>query len=217
MIADSAKHLEALRTSSRLTETFRRMYRREAAQVEPEDVVRVLKVAGAKFILMGTHGVGGWRSHARATEDVDVLVAKKDHRKAIQALRRAFPQLTVEDYPVVTRFIDPATGKQLIDLMKPNQPLFEVAFKNTVRVEDSHLVPDLEMALASKFAAMVSPNRAYDKKLIDGGDFVNIVNHNRAAIDLKKLKRLGERVYPGGGIEVLKLVEDIRAGRRLQI
>jgi hypothetical protein len=69
------------------------------------------------------------------------------------------------------------------------------------------------MALASKFAAMVSPYREYDKKLIDGGDFVNIVKHRHPQIKVAKLKRLAEKVYAGGGAEIARMVDDIKAGR----
>ena len=37
----------------------------------------------------------------------------------------------------------------------------------SVQVGKSHRVPDLEMALALKFAAMDSPNRRLNKKLLD--------------------------------------------------
>jgi hypothetical protein len=64
---------------------------------------------------------------------------------------------------------------------------------------------------------MVSPNRRLDKKLVDAGDFVNVILHNRARLNLPKLQRLAERVYPGGGAEVLRMVADIDAGRSIQV
>ncbi len=217
MILDAARHLEALRTSSMLTQWYRRMHRRHAAMVTPEGVIAALHRAGVRCVLMGTHGLGGWRSEPRATQDVDVLVTKKDLRKAVRALAQAYPGLEIEDTPVVARFIDPATGKPVIDVMKPTQAVYQLVFRHTLPVGDTHRIPDLEMALASKFAAMVSPNRLPDKKLIDAGDFVNVIGHNRNNIDLQKLKRLGDKVYPDGGTEILRLVEDIDAGRPFQL
>jgi hypothetical protein len=211
------RHLEALHTSSELTLLFRRMYQREAAMVRPEDVIAALHRAGVNCVLMGTHGLGGWRSEPRATQDVDVLVTKRDIRKALRALRQAYPDLEVNDTPVVTRFTDPATRKVVIDVMKPTLPVYQIVFRYTIPVGDTHRIPDLEMALASKFAAMVSPNRDPDKKLIDAGDFVNVVRHNRSDIDLAKLLRLGDKVYPGGGEEIRRIVEDIDAGRPIQL
>ncbi len=212
-----ARHAEALRLSSMLTETYRRMYRPTAVMINPEDVIQVLNQAGVKFVLIGTHGIGGWRDEPRATQDVDILVQKRHHRKAVTALRQAYPELLAEDQPAVTRFIDPATGKGVIDLLRPLEPVYQTVFKNTIPVGDTHRIPDLEMALVSKFAAMISPTRPEDKKYIDAGDFINMVRSNRDDIALEKLRRLGEAVYNGGGAEVVRFVENIKAGRRLQL
>jgi hypothetical protein len=100
--------------------------------------------------------------------------------------------------------------------MKPNQPLFKVAFRQTIVVEEGYRIPNLEFALACKFAAMVSPNRADEKKFLDAADFTSIVKKNLPAIRLARLRRLGERVYPGGGAEITQLVENIKAGRRIE-
>ncbi len=148
--------------------------------VKPEKVIATLHQAGVCCVLMGTHGLGGYRSEPRATQDVDVLVKKKDIRKAVRALRAAYPKLLVQDTPVVTRFIDPATDKPVIDVMKPTQQVYQVVFRYTIPVGKTHRIPDLEMALASKFAAMVSPNRTAAKKMMDASDFIDVFNHNRS-------------------------------------
>ena len=184
--------------------------------ISPSDVIPVLNEAGVRFILMGNYGITGWRGEARATEDVDILVRSRDHRKAVRAIQAAFPRLQVADFVVVTRFLDPVTAIPLIDLMKPTQPLFKVAFRQTILEGDGYLIPNLEYALACKFAAMVSPNRLERKKYLDASDFMTMVEKNSSAIRLPHLKRLGERVYPGGGAEILQLVEDAKAGRRLE-
>ena len=184
--------------------------------VAPADVIAVLNDAGVRFMLMGNYGITGWRGEARATEDVDILVRSRDHRKAMRAIGAAFPQLQMTDFPVVTRFLDPITAIPLIDLMKPHQPLFKVAFRQAVLDVGGYLIPNLEFALACKFAAMVSPNRLERKKYLDAADFMTMVEKNPSAIRLARLKRLGERVYPGGGAEILQLVEDAKAGRRIE-
>ena len=64
---------------------------------------------------------------------------------------------------------------------------------------------------------MVSPNRKYSKKLLDGGDFADIVETNLAAIDqIGKLLKLAELVYKGGGKEILELIKDVEAGRPIR-
>ena len=126
--------------------------------VRPQKVIRLLNDAQVRFIVMGTHGISGYRSEPRATQDVDVLVSKRDHRKAVEAIRRGYPKLLLSDTPAVTRFSDPATDKVVIDLMKPYEPIYQLAFKHTVSAGELYCIPNLELALASKYAAMISPN-----------------------------------------------------------
>jgi hypothetical protein len=213
----SQTHLRALATSTALAGYYRDMYRPAATMVSPNKVIRILNEAKVRFVLMGMHGLGGWRSQARATEDVDVLVAKRDHGKAVRAIREAFPKLIMEDYPVVTRFKDPATGDPRIDLMKPLQTVFQIVFRYTQQVGESHRVPDLEMALISKFSAMVSPNRERTKKMQDTVDFADMVMHNQSEINMTKLGRLADQVYSGGQKEITQLVANILAGRPIQM
>jgi len=166
---------------------------------------------------MGTHALNTYRDEPRATQDVDILVRKQELSKSVRALKAAYPKAKVQDTPVVVRFIDPATGKGVLDVMKPTQAVYRLVFRHAVPIGATHRVPDLEMALASKFAAMVSPNRRVDKKLIDAGDFVNVVLFNRTALNVEKLKRLAEKVYSGGAAEIEQLIEDIDAGRKIQL
>jgi hypothetical protein len=214
--ASITHHGDSLRISTEITRTLRKMYWPEVSMVAPADIIPVLNEAGVRFILMGNYGISGWRSEPRATEDVDILVRTRDQRKAVRVLRDAFPSLQVVDYPVVTSFLDPVTRRPLIDLMKPNQPLFKVAFRQTVLDAEGYLIPNLEFALACKFAAMVSPNRAIDKKYLDAADFISVVTKNHSAIRATQLRRLGERVYHGGGEGIIRLLEEAKAGRRLE-
>ena len=55
----------------------------------------------------------------------------------------------------------------------------------------------------------------YADKLIDAGDLLRVIEAN-ATIDLNLLADLGELVYAGGGKEILKLVADARAGKKLE-
>ncbi len=209
-------HERALEQTCWLTETQYRWQRPDAMRVDPQELIQLLNRAGVKFILMGHHGISGWLSNARATRDVDVLVQKRHHGKAVRAIQEAYPTLTQVDNPVVTRFIDPDGGDAVIDVMRPND-LYAEAFKNTVRVGGTHEVPNLELALAAKFAALVSRNRDLIKKQYDGGDFMQLVRRNHAAIDEQRLRQLGDAVYKGGGETLVQFVEDVKAGRPLRV
>jgi hypothetical protein len=186
--------------------------------ISPTDVIESLNRAKVSFVLIGAHGAFGWMKveEARLTKDVDVLVAAKHQKKALKALLEKFPHLEPIDLPVVTRLKDSETGQIVIDLMKPNE-LYRAAFKHTHTVQAGKLkyrVPSLEMALAMKFAPMVSPNREDVKKIVDSHDFIVMVRAN-PDLDLDKLKVLGDLVYPGGGEEILELVRRVRAGETL--
>ena len=188
-------------------------------QIAPLEVIKILNGAGARFVLCGAHGLAGWMKKPRATEDVDVVVAARSHKKALKALLEAFSHLQPEDTDVVTRLRDPEDGVVRIDLMKPTQALFKAALAHTCTVESkgqTYQIPSLEMALAMKFAPMISLNRPEEDRLIDGHDFIYIIKSN-PDIDLEKLAELGELVYSGGGKEILERVRQVRAGERLTI
>ena len=187
--------------------------------VTPFEVISVLNAEGIDFMLIGAHAIVDWMPEARATKDVDVLVATRHHKKATCALLAAFPQLEADDMPVVTRLRDVQTRKILIDVVKQNEPLFRVALKHVrpATVEGQpYRIPSLEMALAMKFAPMVSPNREDVKKLLDAHDFIVMVRAN-PDIDLIKLAELGDFVYPGGGKEIVEKVRQARAGEKLML
>jgi hypothetical protein len=206
-------HVQSLATSSALSELY------VPNLIAPLDVIRVLNAARVKFMLLGVHGLGGWTREPRATNDVDVLVATRGHKKAVRALLEAFPHLQAEDHEVVTRLRDPETGIIVIDVMKPNQPLYRDALKHTHPVRSggqTYLVPSLEMALAMKFSAMISLTRSDDKKHFDAGDFIRIVKAN-LDIDLEKLHDLGQLVYNDGGDELVENVRKVRAGEKLTL
>jgi hypothetical protein len=204
-------HVQSLATSSALSEYY------VPNLITPLQVIRVLNAAKVRFMLLGAHGLGGWMGKPRATEDVDVLVGTRGHKKAVRALLTAFPHLQAEDHEVVTRLRDPETGTIVIDVRRTNQPLYRDALKHAHTVESGgqrYQIPSLELALATKFAAMTSLTRADRDKFQDVRDFMYIVDMN-PNIDLEKLHALGQLVYNGGGDEIVEKVRQVRAGEKL--
>lgn len=190
------------------------MARMSQREIGPVDVARVLNAAKVRYVLVGAHAANGYMARPRNTVDVDVIV--EFPKKAMAAVAAAFPGLTMQDTPAVTRFKRP-DGEEAIDLMKPGAPplwrrLIKIA--RTIQIEGTPVrIPPVEGVLAAKLAAMTSPMRRILDKQQDGVDFGRIAVAN-ARIDLKLLEELGDLVYPGGGKEILKLVADARAGRR---
>ncbi len=187
--------------------------------LSPLDVIRVLNRERISFVLVGAYGLSGWRSQARATEDVAVVVAARQVARAVRVLTKAFPHLEPNDAEVVVRLRDKEIKDVAIDVMKPLQPPYHAIFKHTKKVtagKESYRVPTLEMALTCKFAPMISLMRVDEKKLQDAADFVDIVKKN-AEIDLEMLGKLGNLVYNGGGKEILELVRRVRSGEKLEL
>ena len=184
--------------------------------IGPAEVAGVLNRAKLKYVLVGAHAANGYLGRPRNTVDVDVIVQFPKKASAVVAL--AFPDLKMVDTAVVVRF-KRADGEEAIDLMKPvGSPLWRELLKIAVPVNVEGTViriPPLEGVLAAKFSAMASPHRRLADKMIDGGDFMRIVESN-ASINEDLLEGLGNLVYAGGGKEILKLVADARAGRRLE-
>jgi hypothetical protein len=213
MAARDDVHGRSLSTSSALSVYY------VPELIAPREVIRVLTRAKIRFLLLGAHGLAGWTRKPRATEDVDILVGARGHKKAVRALLAAYPHLQIDDQEVVTRLHDPETGKVVIDVLKANQPLYRDALKHTHKAElegQVYEIPSLELALAMKFAAMISLSRSEEDKYTDASDFIKMVKAN-AGIDLAKLHTLGQHVYNGGGDEVLKKVRQVRAGERLKL
>src|SRR5262245_65306625 len=90
-LVGSARHQWAMNLSDELRQSYRRMHRPQATMIDAKEIIALLNQAKVKFVLMGTHAVSGYRDEPRATQDVDILVQKRHHRKAVAAVRTAYP------------------------------------------------------------------------------------------------------------------------------
>src|SRR5262249_17916257 len=125
----------------------------------------------------------------------------------------------------LTGFFLPGEKESLIDVIYPHRADIAETLATAIWVEEHgerYRVPTLEAALANKYGAMITPNRNPGKRSIDAGDFIFMVQHSadpgRQPIDLERLAQLGEKVWPGGGgAEILRLVEDVRQGKTLNL
>lgn len=211
------EHLQALAIGSEVTRWYRKDWEPNVLDVSVENVIAALNKVGVSFVLMGTHAINGYRDEARATQDVDVLVVKKDVRKAVRTLEKLFPYLETVENSAVVRFVNPVSQKVVIDVMKPASQAMRVVFRQTVSIGESHRIPDLEMAVISKFLAMKAPNRKRPRRILDLADLMNIVVTNRNTLDLEKLRLLGDKVRPHGGQEISAIIEDIDTDRPIEI
>ncbi len=209
-------HAYGLRVSSRLTSDYRHRLRRGIVDVTPHEVIECMLQAGVKqWVLMGLHGYVGYLPMPRATQDVDVMVAYSEKRRAVAAVATRWPMLTQFDLPQVVRFLDPTDldpegkPKPVIDIMLPCSPYQLTILKDHV-IEDSETrsrYPTVEAALVSKYAALVSPHRSRDKKEQDGVDFRRIIRTNHQRLDKDILQSLGNQVWEQGGEEILRFID----------
>jgi hypothetical protein len=213
-----AGHASGIRSSVGITSNYRQTHRKGAMDIKPQDVIDVLVAAGIKkWVLMGLHGYVGYLPQPRATQDVDVLIGQSDRKRAVKAVREAWPMLVVEELEPVVRFKDPADcfndgrPKPVIDLMIAWSNLNEAILKEkdlvVVDKETQHTIPIVEAALASKYAALISDFRDRDKKEYDAGDFRRIARANFNNVRREMLRRLGNLVWSGGGAELEEFFE----------
>jgi hypothetical protein len=193
----------------------------------PVDLNVILKTLTEKripFVLTGAHGIAGWTGKPRNTEDVDILVkAGRNHGRAVKAVRALYPQLEVRVFTGLTAFFIPGETSSVIDVACPYRSDQEETLANPAWTENKkdglrYRVPALEAALANKYGAMLTLTRDAEARIQDTVDFARMVKHSsdpgRQPIDLGKLEALGEKVWPGGGgREILRMVERVKAGR----
>jgi hypothetical protein len=208
---DTKRHMQAMFTAWQIRENLRRMYWPKAASIRPHDVIRILRKARIGFVVVGTYGINGYRDQATATQDVDVLLRRKDLKRATIALGNRYRRLSVVSQDRGVWFID-RTNKPVIDLLVPITSSMKAVFENSVCIGQSHRIPNLEMALAGKFAGFSLEQCDAAKRLNDAGDFANIVEANYGLIRRGKLRSLAAKVCRGGGKKILDFVDRIKSG-----
>lgn len=223
-------HDDAVQESFALQRQFRSLWSSGMAS-SPVDLNQILRTLNAKkipFVLTGAHGIGGWTGRPRATQDVDILVkGGRNYTRAVNAIRALYPELEVRRFADVTGFFIPGEKESVIDITCPHRADLEETLATAVVVENPaqglrYRIPSLEAALANKYGAMLTPTRELRRRRQDILDFEWMVIHSldegRQPIDLGKLAALGEKVWPGGGREeVLRLVEQVKAGKPINL
>jgi hypothetical protein len=146
-------HVDSLATSTRLTE----FYDRQA--IPPLEVIAALSAAKIKFMLVGTHAIGGWMRKPRATLAVEVLVSVKQHGTAARLLLSKFPDLVEKTHLRHIRLGRLDSEQFSVHVIKPQEPLQRMAFKHAYFVHSqkpAYMIPSLELALAMKYASFTS-------------------------------------------------------------
>ena len=223
-------HDEAVQEAFELQQQFRLQWsnRVAASSVDLNLILRTLTQKRIPFVLTGAHGIGGWTGTPRNTRDVDILAkAGRNHARAVKAIRILYPELEVRTFTGVTAFFIPGEKTSVIDVVYPHRADLEETLANPIWTENKeqglrYRIPSLEEGLANKYRAMRTLSRELDKRMQDAVDFTRMVQHSldegQQALDLPRLEILGEKVWPaGGGEEIRRLVEGVKAGRAIDI
>jgi hypothetical protein len=184
--------------------------------ISPIAIAKILNSHGLPFVLIGSYGIAGWLRKPRATQDVDLIVRTVHRKKAVTALLAAFRHLVSMEDEFFIRLRSRKYRHVAIDLLKTIEPLYKVVFRFATEVSiGRHRIrlPTLELALAMKFSALMSPRREYAAQYLDAHDFIRMARIS-PDIDLATLYRLGELAYAGGGTVIREKVRGIRAGEK---
>jgi len=190
-------------------------------KISLDRILQVLQKKRIPFVLTGAHGFSVWTGRPRATRDVDLLLKHGRHYiRAVTAIKELFPNLEARRFGTVTAFFVRGETHSVIDISYPARPDNDVTLQTAIWSKKRSLryrIPDLEPALANKYGAMLALGREPGKRAQDMIDFFWMVKHSltsKRKIHLKRLAALGEMVWPGGGgREILRLVEEAKAGK----
>jgi hypothetical protein len=219
-------HAYGVVKSTSITSNYRRLYRKNSMDVQPDQVAQALINAKIEtWVLMGLHGYVGYMNDPRATQDVDVMVPYALKDQAAEAISRRWPALQQHELEMVIRFSDPGEldqqgkPKPVVDLMLPWSKFQEIILAEHIVVDPQtgHHLPTLEAALVSKYAAMVSSYRARARKSYDAGDFRVIVLCNRDRIDVQVLRELADAIWEGGGDEIETFLDVAIRGEQFEL
>jgi hypothetical protein len=204
-------HAYGLERSAALSEYYVPNY------IKPLDLVAALAREGVRSVLVGSHGMGGWRQGPRAAQDTVLIVAARNHRKAIQTLLSGYPNLTVEDNESGTTLRAPDPKGVVIEVLNPARPLLRKALVKTRTIHvDGRLclIPTLEIALDLVFDPMTQLPWSSPEKYLNAGDFIRMIQAN-PRIDFKELEVLGELINKGAGTAIVDKVKRVQAGEKL--
>ncbi len=214
---------DAVRECASLSTQYRKMWSALAdVLIDLDRILQALAEKKVPFVLTGAHGISTWTGRPRATHDVDLLVnTGRPFARAVKAIRELYPDLEERRFAALTAFFRPGEKESLIEVIYPLRPDNAETLRTGIWVEDRNLkyrIPTLEAALSNKYGAMLTPGRDMVKRGQDAVDFTAMVKHSldegRQPIDLAALEKLGEMVWPGGGgKEILRLVEEVKAGK----
>jgi len=187
--------------------------------INPLEIVELFEESGLSYVLIGGHMLAYYTNNPRATVDVDFIIAEGDFNNAIDIVSTRYSALLLNDKIYHVTFDSIETDDfdpERIDLIKDGFPLFKRVLKSLAATKEKIKIPNIEAAIALKFAASISPNRAEGDKLIDQADLINLIKTNHK-LNENTLLLLAECIYIGGGNELLQVINDVKEGNSISL
>lgn len=106
--------------------------------------------------------------------------------------------------------IDPeGNAKPVVDVTLPWGKLQETILEKCVILgaKTKSRYPMVEASLASKYAALISPNRSRDKKEQYVVDFRRIVRANHERVREELLRELADQIWDEGGESIMRFID----------
>lgn len=203
-------------TSLGIIRSYCKDHRKGSHHVEPQQVIDVLEEAGIKcWVLMGLYGYVGHLDMLRATQDVNVMVPYSQKSRAAKAVGDRLPMLRRVNLSQVVRFLDDTdidpegNAKPVVDVTLPWGKLQETILEKCVILgaKTKSRYPMVEASLASKYAALISPNRSRDKKEQYVVDFRRIVRANHERVREELLRELADQIWDEGGESIMRFID----------
>ena len=190
-----------------------------ACKIDWRRIVTALHKSKTRFVLTGLMVSPVWTGRPRSNHDIDILVSKRRFRLAATAIHATYPRLETRVLTGGVSFAVRGERWSVIDLFIAERGDLAAMLQTSILVVDGkarYRIPRLEPALANQYAGMRDCNRDAGLRLLDACEFTGMVRHSfdegRDPIDIHWLKELGDLVWKGGGEEIVRFVEQAKAG-----
>lgn len=174
--------------------------------------IAVFESNRAAWALVGAHAVG-ILTEPRATADFDFIVETRKLDAIVRDLSGAFGELDAREIGAAVRL----TAIDINLIRSTNHALFQEALREVRTVGDWKL-PRIEVLIALKFLAAISPWRDRVRKTRDMSDIAALYLAGEVPpLDREETIRLGGLAYPGAERELRDLLDRIDRGDPLSI
>jgi hypothetical protein len=165
------------------------------------------------LVLVGANAVNVYSGRPRASQDVDFVCDKPD--RLIALIKKVLTNYKLKIKESAAVFKISKDNQEFVDIIKPDNDLLRTTLSRTRRVQGFY-IPIIEVLVALKYAAMISPYRQEADQLQDAADFIRVIKNN-PRLDAEKTAEYASSIHETAADEIKRFIADVRAGKRLRI